>query len=248
MNKELDTLADESFLRWSDARLVNRNNKDFEVARCYSGESQQTLDFFKKNYLKKEEMPYYWLHIGNCFFSKNEWLKSEFYYRLALEDSKEPKIKSIALNNLGLIHFQFAQWEKGKEFIQKSIDMSPGFKVPRFNLAQLFLQFGLFEKAIECLSHPLFARTKDVDLYFSFANAYLFKGDLKKAGHYFSLIPPNNLKREDIAATYALYLLRVGDFEKASFVMNERKRSGIPELTAIAQKIEKLMLKRVTKD
>jgi predicted Zn-dependent protease len=103
---------------------------------------------------------------------------------MTLDESKAPTVKSIALNNLGLIHFKYEQWEKGKEFLRQSMALAPKFKVPRYNMSQLYLQFGLYDKAIEVLSDSAFRGHKDIDVYFSLANAYLYKGDLKKSSEY----------------------------------------------------------------
>lgn len=84
-----------------------------------------------------------------------------------------------------------------------------------------------------------------MDVYFLLANAWLYKGDLTAAGKYFSQIPKHHFKREDIAATYALYLIRRNDLRGASEVMKGRDRSGVLEITAISQKIEKILAVRL---
>jgi tetratricopeptide (TPR) repeat protein len=243
-----DSLADESYLRWGEQRLEKNANPDHKVVGCYQGKASDTLDQFKKDYLTKASSPYYWLHIGNCYFIQESWSKAEFYYRMTLEESKVPTVKSIALNNLGLIHFKYEQWEKGKEFLRQSMALAPKFKVPRYNMSQLYLQFGLYDKAIEVLSESAFRGHKDIDVYFSLANAYLYKGDLKKSSNYFKMIPDEHFRREDIAATYALYLIKTGNIQAAKVVMKERDRSGVPELTAISQKIEKILLQRMKEE
>jgi tetratricopeptide (TPR) repeat protein len=243
-----DSLADESYLRWGTERLQKSAHPDHKVVSCYQGEVKDTLDTYKKEFLTKNQTPYYWLHIGNCYFIQESWTKAEFFYRMTLDESKIPTVKSIALNNLGLIHFKYEQWEKGKEFLRQSMALAPKFKVPRYNMSQLYLQFGLYDKAIEVLSESAFRGHKDIDVYFSLANAYLYKGDLKKASEYFKMIPDEHFRREDIAATYALYLIKTGKVKRAYEVMKQRDRSGVPEITAISQKIEKILLQRMKEE
>lgn len=243
-----DSLADESYLRWGETRLQKFANKQHEVVKCYQGEVKETLEKFKKTFITDNKNPYYWLHIGNCYFIREAWSKAEFFYRMTLDESKLPTVKSIALNNLGLIHFRYEQWEKGKEYLRQSMALAPKFKVPRYNLSQLYLQFGLYDKAIEVLSESAFRGHKDIDVYFSFANAYLYKNDLKKSGQYFNMIPEEHFRREDIAATYALYLIRTGKMEEAKRIMKERDRSEVPELTVISQKIEKILVQRMKEE
>ncbi len=243
-----DSLADESYLRWGENRLQKHAHPDHKVVSCYQGQAKETLDKYKRDFLNDSQKPYYWLHIGNCYFIQEDWTKAEFFYRMTLDESKNQMVKSIAMNNLGLIHFKYEQWEKGKDFIQKSMDLAPKFKVPRYNMSQLYLQFGLYDKAIEVLSDSAFRGHKDIDVYFSFANAYLYKGDLAKSSQYFKMIPPEHFRREDIAATYALYLIKTGNVPRAQEVMKARERSDVPELTAISQKIEKILAQKMKEE
>ena len=247
-NAAWDSLADESYLRWGESRLKKTAKSEYEVVACYSGDASKTLNSYKKDYLVKNQTPYYWLHIGNCYFIQENWTKAEFFYRMTLEETKVKTIKSIALNNLGLIHFKYEQWEKGKEFLNESIKNAPMLKVPRYNISQLYLQFGLFDKAIEVLNDSVFKGHKDIDVNFSLANAYLYKGDLKTSSEYFQLIPQDNFRREDIAATYALFLMKNGKTKEAKAVMDDRERSGVVELSAISQKIEKLIAQRMKEE
>lgn len=241
-----DSLADESYLRWGEERL--NKSAGHKVKNCYQGKAAETLEQYKKDYIKDGQTSYYWLHIGNCYFIQESWTKAEFFYRMTLDESKVPTVKSIALNNLGLIHFKYEQWEKGKEYLRQSMALAPKFKVPRYNMSQLYLQFGLYDKAIEVLSESAFRGHKDIDVYFSMANAYLYKGDLKKSGEYFKMIPDEHFRREDIAATYALYLIKNGNLKGAKEIMSFRDRSDVPELTAISQKIEKILLQRMKEE
>jgi tetratricopeptide (TPR) repeat protein len=243
-----DSLADESYLRWGEQRLQENSNSKHKVVNCYQGKAKETLETYKKEFLTKKNDPYYWLHIGNCYFIQESWTKAEFFYRMTLEDSKIPTVKSIALNNLGLIHFKYEQWEKGREYLGKSMALAPKFKVPRYNMSQLYLQFGLYDNAIEVLSESAFRGHKDIDVYFSLANAYLYKGELSKSSEYFKMIPENHFRREDIAATYALYLIKMGNIKGARLIMKNRDRSDVPELTAISQKIEKLLLHKLKEE
>jgi tetratricopeptide (TPR) repeat protein len=243
-----DSLADESYLRWGESRLKKSAKNEYQVIGCYQGEASETLDSFKKDYLTKNQEPHYWLHIGNCYFIQENWSKAEFFYRMTLEETKMSTIKSIALNNLGLIHFKYEQWEKGKDLLTESMKIAPKFKVPRYNMSQLYLQFGFFDKAIDVLSNSAFKGHKDIDVYFSLANAYLYKGDLKTSAEYFKLIPKDNFRREDIAATYALFLMKHGRVQEAKEVMHKRDRSGVLELTNISQKIEKMIALRLKEE
>lgn len=242
-----DSLADESYLRWGEQRLQN-NAPNHAIVKCYQGKTKETLELYKREYLTRKDDPHYWLHVGNCYYVEEKWTKAEFFYRQALEEVKIPTVKSIVLNNLSLIHFKHEQWEKGKELLRESMALAPKFRVPRYNLSQLYIQFGFYEKAIETLNDSVFRGHRDIDVYFSLANAHFYNGDLKTADTYFKMIPQEHFQREDIAATYALYLIRTGKLQEANVVMKNRDRSGVIEITAISQKIEKILSQRMKEE
>lgn len=242
-----DSLADESYLRWGSQRLKAARTQR-SVVDCYRGKTDETLALYKREYLTRKDDQYYWLHVGNCYFVEEKWSKAEFFYRQALEEAKAGPIKSIALNNLGLISFKHEQWEKGKDFLRDAIAAAPKFKVPKFNLSQLYIQFGFYDKAIETLNDSVFRGDKDVDVYFSLANAHFYKGDLAEADKYFKLVPKDAFSREDIAATYALYLIKKGNLSEARRIMKDRERSGVVELTQISQQIEKILSQRTKEE
>jgi hypothetical protein len=62
------------------------------------------------------------------------------------------------------------------------------------------------------------------------------------------MIPQDSFRREDIAATYALFLMKEGKVKQAKSVMDKRERSGVLELTAISQKIEKMIALRLKEE
>jgi tetratricopeptide (TPR) repeat protein len=175
------------------------------------------------------------------------WSRAQFFYRLGLESDKL-SIRSIALNNLALLSFKFEQWEKGREYLQKAIALTPEFKVPRFNLSQLYLQFGLYDQAIDVLTHANFRGQRDIDVYSSLANAHLFKGELELSENYLRLIPPDYQRREDIAVTLALLQLKKGQFKKAQETLKDRERSNVVKLTMLSQKLEKILLQRMNEE
>ncbi len=245
---KFDSLADESYFRWGEGRLEKETTAQHKVINCYKGKTKETLAQYRKDYEKQVGTPYYWLHMGNCYFVEDKWSKAEFFYRMSLDESKNNTVKSIAMNNMGLIHFKHEQWEKGKEMIKESMKMAPDFKVPRYNLSQLYLQFGHYNRAIELLTQGPFKGTQDIDVSFSLANAWLYKGDLDTAGKYFKELPKDSFRREDIAATYALYLIRRNDIQGAHKIMKSRDRSGVLEITAISQKIEKMLAAKMKEE
>lgn len=244
-DEALDALAAESYFRWGDKRLSTANVEKDLVISCYQGKIEETLEEYKKNYSQKDKNQYYWLHIGNCYFLKEEFKKSEFFYRLALDDTKEKNLQALAHNNLALVQLKFKRWTNAKRNLKKAIALNENLKVPQFNLAQLYLQFGYFEPAIKILKGPLFNGQQDLDVNFSLAMAHLFIGDLKEAENYFNLIPKDHFTREDIAITYSLFLIQKGELKKAKKIIRNRDISSVTEISDISKKVEGLLDRRL---
>lgn len=241
-DQNYDSLSDETYLRYNDARLSESKTL---VSRCYKGESEDVLQEYREKFLKKDQDQEYWVHIGNCYFVSNQWSKAEFYYQLAL-DSKKTGIQALAMNNLALLSFKYEQWERGKDYLQKAMSLAPYSKVPRFNLAQLYIQFGHYKEALDLLNGSVFKGKRDVDVMFSFANIAVYQNDLDTAAKWFREIPESYLKREDIAITYSLYLIKKGLLTQAQQVLAERERSQVPQLTEMSAKIEKNLKARLS--
>jgi tetratricopeptide (TPR) repeat protein len=218
-----DALSDESYFRWGDTRLQAASNSD--VAQCYLGQINQSLTSYKEKFPAKKKDPLYWVHVGNCYYLAQQLHKAEIFYQLALNHSDSNKIKSLVFNNLGLISFQWEKWDIGREYLNKAILADPNAKVPKYNLSQLLIQFGHYDKAIALLNSKQL-KLQDVDFYFSLGNAYFFKGDLPAANKYFEKIPKSFFKRSDIAATYALYLIEIGDMKQARLIVDSAKPSA----------------------
>jgi tetratricopeptide (TPR) repeat protein len=241
-----DAFSNESFIRMDQKRLLKALAQKDNMG-CYVGDFKKTLAIFKDGY-EKQKNESYWLDIGTCFYLEGEYEKAEFYYRLVISESKNISIKSMTLNNLGLIYLHFGLWEKAHDYFNQAITTAPAFRVPRFNLALLYLQFGLYEKTISIFTSTHFARLKDVDISLNLASAYLFSGDLAKAEEVFKLIPTESYRREDLAGAYALFLVEKGNMVEASKILEQREKSDVATFHIMTQKIEKLIALKLHKD
>lgn len=246
-DRSWDALAQETFSRWGEERLAEYNAKDGLVVGCYQGKVKETLNQYKAQYDKRESNPHYWLHIGNCYYLSQDDAKARFFYQLAMEESASPDIKAMAHNNLALLALKKHDWEEGRQHLKKAITFSAQLKIPKFNLSQLYLQFGHYDDAIALLQGSEWQNQNDADLFFSLGNGYLFKGDLEKAGFYFNKIPKENFKREDYAITYSLFYLKKGDLVNAKGVLKGRSISSVVELKSISSKLEAMIDRRMKK-
>jgi tetratricopeptide (TPR) repeat protein len=240
---EWDAFSEETYTSWGQHRL--ESEPQIPIVQCYQGKINEALDVLKQNYTQQEKEPYYWLHVGNCYLLDKKYDKAEFYLRVALAKSKNKKLEAMILNNLGLLFFQWGQWEKGRSYLKQSISQWPKFKVPKYNLARLYLQFGLYDLAISLLKDPVFRHSRDVDLIHALANAHLFKGDMEQARNYFRMLPSESLRRNDIAGSYALFLMKEGELNKANEVLQNRTISSTDKSSQVVGSIHDFVNKKI---
>ena len=240
----LDGLAEESLLRWNEQRLSSIPASLANL--CYKDEDGQLK--FKEQFQQQSSKEFYWIQLGNCYFLSEKWSKAEFYYRLALESSSSKTLKASASNNLALISFKYHQWDKGRALLKEAISLNSSTRVPKFNLSQLYIQFGQFDLALDLLSSNIFSGAQDIDLSLSLGAIWLYKGDLKKAEAYLSLIPESYHEREDVAAILSLIELKKGNLARAKDILESRDRSHVPELTNISQRLDKVINTRTQQE
>lgn len=243
-NAQFDSLSAESYMRWGEKRLISASESDLVVG-CYQGKIEETLQVFKNNFSKLNSIPHYWLQIGNCYFLKNELSKAQLYYRIFLEESTNMKDKAMAHNNLGLILLKKEHWQNARSEFEKAIAGNKELKVPVFNLAQLYLHFGHYDKVINLLKSSVWGEHQDIDVNHSLATAYLYKGNLEEARKYYKLIPKDMFRRDDIATTYSIFLLKNGDVKTAEEVMSNRLPASSNQSSAV--KVENLIRKKAGK-
>lgn len=227
-----DALKEESLMRWDQQRLSTLSSPN---ALCYQGEVEKGLASLKSSFYERRKDAHYWVEVGNCYFLSKKFSQAEFYYQLALNDSKNAKIKSIAYNNLGIIALEQKNFTIAKELFDQSIKTDSKLKVPRYNLALLYLDFNLVNQADELVGH--FRNENDIDFIVINARINLLKNDIKSAGILFNKLPGFSLKRSDVSVLYAWYLTLVKDFNRAENVLNTREPSSVKELERFGAKI-----------
>ena len=253
-----DVLSEESFIRYTNERIENLPEKSSfnQSKKCHMGDISEGLEELKETFELNKDRPDYWNQLGTCFFLDENYTLATMYYKLSLEKAyklektsqkhkkRQQKLElsknknhflAIAYNNLGVVLTYQGKFSQGLEHFQKARKKAPQFLTPQFNEGQLFLKFGLLDKAKERF-YKLFHKSKtDVDILAGLGTIYMMKGRYKKALTFFSMIPPNFWGRPDIGINFAYTLLLQKNLEKARDVLDSVKvKKGFKEY---AQKI-----------
>lgn len=257
VSSENDAFSQESFMRFGNARLTNVDEKNFlnkSLAKCYRGNFNDSLGTLQKNINKYRDNEKYWLYIGICYQLYGNQIKANYFYDYALSGNKITQ--ASIFNNKALIALKAGNFEDAYTLLNKAIKLSPSSKVPKYNLAQLFIKFNHLDKARSLIQPLSIKNPSDIDLIFSMMTIELAQGNLSKANSWAKRISSKNLKREDISLYVALLQFKLGDYKKAKATIGAQRATIIEEInnatkvlsTKIDQELERIKEEQDSKD
>jgi tetratricopeptide (TPR) repeat protein len=115
-----------------------------------------------------------------------------------------------ALNNLGVVFQSQGDFKKSLFFYRSAVNMAAGAKTPRFNLANIYLKFGIVNKACNIFNALSGASPSDSDILNAKANCALFNRNFMGAVNEFKKISSDDLSKGYIGINYSLALAIVG--------------------------------------
>lgn len=214
-----DILTSESLARFDGGRLdVAIDSKDplsQAIGYCYKKDFDRGLGILKKVYSEFSKNAGYFNMLGTCYYLKIDYIKASTYYNKAIDLDKN---YAPAWNNLGVIFLKEKEDHKAKENFVKAMTLAPFSKTPRFNLAQVHLQYGYVEDAFDIFNGLYSSNSNDPDIIIGLANTHLFKGEVGKAVNLFKTLDSTYLKRPDAGLNYAVALRLSGDNNGAKLV------------------------------
>lgn len=169
-------------------------------------------------YNQFQNHPGYWNAIGICFYQRDEYFRSEQFFRIALEVNKN---YFPALNNLAILAIKDNNYVKAKELLLEGHKLSSKSQLINFNLAQLYLAFGHYENS---LKHLNLLRDEefingDAAIYIGIANLGL--GRFPIAKQKLKSIYEKNKKDESSKVLYALTLALSNEKDEARKVIGK---------------------------
>lgn len=236
---KFDGFKEESFLRFTGERLKKIDDSRYTyLSLCYQGEIEEGLEKLKDNLESQKKDPDYWNQVGMCYFLKDNYPKAEFYFNLSLQQ-RNNRFFAPAINNLGILKLKDRHYEEAIEMFKKA--RGKGHKVPLFNLAQVYLEFNLIDKALVVLEDLKKDIKDDPDLLFSLASGYLMKGNTKLAASYLDQIPSQFRKREDVSLINAITLYEQNKFYAAKDILDQQNFINYYPMKKSARKLEDLV-------
>lgn len=229
-----NALYDESFLKISTKKLdqIAKDRDSSPISKaiisCHKRDFKNGENDLLELFSSQKDNPYYWNALGICHFLYGQYSKAEFNFsRASLLAKNKGRQHAMAQNNLAVIYHIYGHYLRVREILENISKEYPDLTTPKYNLAHLYLQFNLPQRAVELFDLISSKNTNDIDVLEGRALALILLGQPKQALNYFEKIPKSDRKREDIAATYAWALSIDGRPEEALMALNAGRKTDI---------------------
>lgn len=214
-------LQDETIDRYSNDELSSLSGSgdpllDISI-RCHKGDYKGAFQIAGQNFSKYQKVAAYWNQIANCHLNSGNHRKALLFYNKALEVNSN---FVPALNNIGVMYSRQGQDQKALVAFERANKQSRFSKTPRYNLARLYLTYGMAESAQPIFQSLLNESPNDVDLLNATASTYFLLSDYQKAFGLYQSIPRNLWKRAEIGLNVSVTLKKLGKTQDALKVFN----------------------------
>ncbi len=204
------------------AAMAESTDPLMELAlRCSKRDFQNAFAVAAKNLDRYQKVAAYWNLVANCHLNQGSQRKALLFYNKALE--VKPNYVP-ALNNIGVMYTKMDQDQKALVAFERAHNASKFAKTPRYNLAKMYLIYGLAEPALPLLKGLLDATPTDLDLLNAVANTYFLMSDYKTAFSYFQRIPAGHWSKPEIGLNLSVTLKKLGKAEDARKVFGSVQR------------------------
>lgn len=225
--KDTEALNDESIQRLDDPGDIDvKSILDEIIVKCYNKDFKEAFALIQQNHDKYRQHPIFWNQVGTCYMLQGQRRKALLFYNKALEYKTS---YAPAYNNLGVMYRAEAEDPKALVAFTRAKKASNFAKTPRFNLAQLYLEYGLYNQAISMLKGLHNFSANDVEVLAGLGTAYLMKGDLPTSLDYFKKIDNDYYEKPHVGINYALAMFFAGKKEQAIDLLEgvNREKMGI---------------------
>lgn len=235
-------LADETIDRYSPEELSTlSDSKDplLDISlNCARGDFKAAFTTASKSFDKYQKIATYWNLIANCHLNQGAHRKALLFYNKALE--VKPNYVP-ALNNIGVMYSRMGQDQKALVAFERANKESKFTKTPRYNLAKLYLSYGLADLAYPIFQSLSLASEQDVDLINAVAACQFLTSDYNAALATFERIPRALWSRPEIGLNIAVSLKKLGKNDEASKVFNDIEKPKSQDLARYYATVKKQM-------
>lgn len=184
---------------------------------CHQKEFDKAFAVAEASFQKYQKIPTYWNLVANCHLKQGSQRKALLFYNKALE----VKANYVpALNNIGVMYDLQGEHQKALVAFERAYQRSKFSKTPRYNLAKLYLKYGLADLALPLFEGLLREAPADVDLLNSVASAHFIRGQYESALSFYQKIPKDHWSRPEVGLNLAWTLKLVNRRDDAQKVFD----------------------------
>ena len=230
---------DESLQRLDEPDDIKINSTlDEIIVACYEKKFEQAFSLIQTHHDKYKEHPIFWNQVGTCYMLQGNRRKALLFYNKALEYKTS---YAPAYNNLGVMYRLEGDDAKALVAFTRSKKSNDFAKSPRLNLAQLYLEYGLYNQAISMLRALEKIAPNDVDVLAGLASAHLMKGEIRNSLSYFKKIDNDFWERPHVGVNYAYASYLNGDKSMAHKIIDEVKIESLGDWATYYQQVTKII-------
>lgn len=194
---------------------------------CSKRDFDSASQIANKNFDRYQKIPSYWNLVANCHLNQGSERKALLFYNKALEIDKE---YVPALNNIGVMYSRQGESQKALVAFERASKAGKFSKTPRYNLAKLYLSFGLADLSLPVFQGLLNESPTDIDLLNLVASSHFLQSDYGRSMSYYQKIPQKFWSNPEIGLNLSITLLKLGKMQDAAKVFGLINRPGHAEL------------------
>jgi tetratricopeptide (TPR) repeat protein len=235
-------LQDETLDRYNNQelnKLVNGQDPLLDISlHCHKGDFSPAFQIASKVFSRYQKVAAYWNQVANCHLSSGSFRKALLFYNKALEVKTD---YIPALNNIGVMYSRQGQDQKALIAFERASKLGRFSKTPRYNLARLYLTYGLAESALPLFEGLHSESPTDVDLLNAIATSYFMLSDYERALNYFQQIPQSEWRKAEFGLNIAMTLQKLGREGEARKLFSGIKSSTNVNLKRYQGSIQNLL-------
>lgn len=235
-------LQDETVDRFSSdeqAQFVDDADPLLQMTlKCNEGDYDEAFKIANANFNRYQKVATYWNVVANCHLNRGAYRKSLLFYNKALEVQKN---YVPALNNIGVMYSRQGQYQKAQVAFERAYNQSKFSKTPRYNLAKLYLSYGLAEQAMPILKGLLASHPQDVDLLNAVGSGQFLLSDYQSALATFQQIPKDLWSNAEIGLNIAFTMKKLNRGPEAKKVFLDIQSPGNNELKRYYTSVGKIL-------
>lgn len=206
---------------------------------CYQGDFESAFKLVRFHNKKYQNNPIFWNQVGTCYLLKNERRKALLFYNKALSHKSD---YAPALNNLGVMYITEGDYSRSLVAFEKAKQSKSFSRTPRYNLANLKLNFGLYQDAIEELNVLYRITNTDIDVNNMLGTAHLMANNPKEARRYFVRISSNDKEQARFGINSALTEFLLGNKKAAKDIFEDIDKKDLGLWSEYYSEVSKLIL------